>query len=311
MINNLQVLRAFAAILVIIFHTIGVAKVFGYNTSIFTSVPSFGSFGVDIFFVISGFIISHVQYSRPKSPLLFLKNRLKRIVPLYWTLTIAVTIIFYFFSLKFNLQQSITSLLFISSNFHYDYPTLAPGWTLEYEMLFYLIFAGAITAHKYSINIIVSVMIIALVLLKLVEPIVLEFVFGMIASYFYRNNIFKESKFILLSLSVLWYLIGFYVEFGEMRVLSFGFPAALLVLSCCYFNQIKSTLFLSLGNSSYSIYLIQAFTLPLYFETIKWSGITGINADIVILACSIFTVSSGVCLYYLYEKPVSKIIKGL
>ena len=130
-INNIQVLRAFAAVAVAIFHT-------GY---LFPHMHAFGSFGVDVFFVISGYMMARILETNPS---FFLRRRLIRIVPPYWILTILL----FFFAWKFpnllkatqaNGTELFKSLLFIP---YYKgsgllRPLLFVGWTLNYEMFFY------------------------------------------------------------------------------------------------------------------------------------------------------------------------------
>ena len=87
MIANLQLLRAFAAINVIIYHIIGTSVAYGYELNFINILSGWGANGVDIFFVISGFIMYFSQAQNPKTPIKFLKSRLIRIVPLYWLMT--------------------------------------------------------------------------------------------------------------------------------------------------------------------------------------------------------------------------------
>ena len=84
-VNNIQVLRALAAVLVVTFHT-------GY---IWPSGHGVGSFGVDIFFVISGYIMARICDSNPS---FFLRRRLIRIIPPYWVLPFLVFALAWFCS---------------------------------------------------------------------------------------------------------------------------------------------------------------------------------------------------------------------
>ena len=77
-LKALQILRAIAATSVIYYH-IG-------------CIPRFGKFGVDIFFVISGFVMSLI-IANGESSVRFAVNRIARIVPLYWVLTTAVLVL--------------------------------------------------------------------------------------------------------------------------------------------------------------------------------------------------------------------------
>ena len=145
MISNIQILRAIAAILVVAFHTVLAAKSYNLPTEFFYKVDIWGAAGVDIFFIISGFIMVYIQINKKKKPLDFLKDRIERIVPLYWFLTLfiaALLIVFpqAFRELSLSANHLINSLFFINYFNGDDHPLLYVGWTLEYEMLFYIVY---------------------------------------------------------------------------------------------------------------------------------------------------------------------------
>ena len=187
---SIQYLRAFAALLVV-FHHARIPLPWLYDP---LAEYKGLAFGVDIFFVISGF----VMYSAAKSENVveFLRRRIVRIVPLYWIATITLFLL----SEKRNILSIgsdkflhiAKSLLFIP---HWNlgfpseiWPYLVPGWTLNYEMFFYFIFAVGLAFRK--IEGIVSAGILLLVLIGAVycpsgaiastytSPMLLEFLFG-------------------------------------------------------------------------------------------------------------------------------------
>ena len=115
------------------------------------NVFGFGHAGVDFFFVLSGFIITHVHrrdLGRPAALGRFCARRFVRIYPLYWVVS-AIVIGLALFSPDWatRLQPSyiIASLLLLP---HGQDPLLGVGWTLEHEMLFYLAFAAAIASRR-------------------------------------------------------------------------------------------------------------------------------------------------------------------
>src|SRR5665647_1276714 len=94
MLVHIQVLRFFAAIAVVAFHALGVApNGFKVPESAISFVLSYGGGGVDLFFVISGFIIFYAIHSAKRTPADFLRRRVERIVPLYFLVIFAVTIL--------------------------------------------------------------------------------------------------------------------------------------------------------------------------------------------------------------------------
>ena len=141
MIVSIQYLRAVAALLVVMFHY--------SNTFSAEFVPGFfsfgvGAYGVDIFFVISGYIMYTISALRPRPPAAFLKDRIVRIVPLYWLLTLVAAFVStkggLSIGLDVSLRDLVTSLLFIPE-WNANYPTLVSpvllvGWTLNLEMVF-------------------------------------------------------------------------------------------------------------------------------------------------------------------------------
>src|SRR5882757_6631689 len=94
MLVHIQILRFFAAVAVVAFHALG-APPRGYEVaeSAISFVLSYGGRGVDLFFVISGFVIFYATHSANLSPAEFLRRRVERVVPLYFFTIFAVTIL--------------------------------------------------------------------------------------------------------------------------------------------------------------------------------------------------------------------------
>ena len=146
-IESIQHLRALAALGVVVFHALGLMEpYFGIQIA----HKSLGAAGVDLFFIISGFIMWVTAIARDESPARFAWRRVVRIVPLYWLVT---TFVLAVVTLKPSLMNSASRdpLHFVASYFFvaWPHPTVAgrywppviPGWTLNYEMLFYLVVA--------------------------------------------------------------------------------------------------------------------------------------------------------------------------
>ena len=155
-IYSLQALRFIAAALVVVSHI---------RTEV--GLTPFGSSGVDIFFVISGFIIYYV--TRDGAPQFFTR-RLIRIVPLYWLGTLALAAI----ALKapgmlnhtsLDADKLLGSLFFIpvwNESVQYHLPLLTLGWSLNYEILFYLVFFIALKISHQHRLIITSFLLVSL-----------------------------------------------------------------------------------------------------------------------------------------------------
>jgi exopolysaccharide production protein ExoZ len=148
MIRNIQALRAVAAIAVVIHH---IFWIMGERLApgAWPSDFRIGSTGVDIFFVISGFVMAFSVSASHPSAYDFIKNRIVRIVPLYWVATAIVAIVSVA-GLKvigcpeISLQKILSSLAFLpmaDASGAVSDPVLFVGWSLNYEMMFYLGFA--------------------------------------------------------------------------------------------------------------------------------------------------------------------------
>ena len=151
---SIQTLRGIAALLVVFLH-ISFELSSKTNGSIilgFYNLNSFGLLGVDIFFVISGFIIFWIHgndFQKKNAFQIFFIKRLTRIVPLYWLFTIISALILLLIpelftkGKEFEFTHFLTSLLFFPwyNSVGEIYPILAVGWTLNIEMYFYFVFA--------------------------------------------------------------------------------------------------------------------------------------------------------------------------
>lgn len=147
LIVNIQALRAIAALLVVLHHLrtilIGVPGL--------SQVAEFAGRGVDLFFVISGFIMVFITRRSNPTPLSFLANRFARIVPLYWIftlVTLAVALVMpsglkHTDGSLLNLFRSLAFIPYVRAD-GLIFPMLTVGWSLNLEIIFYLFFALAL-----------------------------------------------------------------------------------------------------------------------------------------------------------------------
>jgi exopolysaccharide production protein ExoZ len=144
MLVYIQILRLLAAVAVVAFHAWGAApEGFKVPESAISFVLSYGGHGVDLFFVISGFIIFYATHHAALTPAEFLRRRVQRIAPLYFVVTFAVIILATTLPATFGTEGWYTprhilkSLAFIAFT-DGEMPVVYLGWSLEYEMYFYL-----------------------------------------------------------------------------------------------------------------------------------------------------------------------------
>ena len=162
--KSLQAGRALAAIFVLLFHlggAIAAGKYFGFTA--FEIPFSFGSAGVEFFFVLSGFIIltaHRCDIFSPDKLASYIKKRLIRIYPTYWIIFLGV----YFLAISSNtLRNSVPhdlfillkSLLLIPQDKNVvggcGAPVIIVAWTLQYEMFFYCFFIFMILSRWLSV----------------------------------------------------------------------------------------------------------------------------------------------------------------
>ncbi|AKU23816.1 acyltransferase [Massilia sp. NR 4-1] len=150
-IDSLQLLRAVAALLVVLNHALfTIKRKAGVDTVDMAQAAALGKLGVELFFMISGYImvISTRDRSAPGAqPLAFFWRRCIRVVPLYWLATLIYALKLAVSGEPPSLAAMFKSLLFIpyENAKGYWHPVYGLGWTLNYEMLFYALFALALT----------------------------------------------------------------------------------------------------------------------------------------------------------------------
>ena len=337
-IISIQILRAFAALLVVFHHAryqIPEFEVFFYG-----GVWPFGQAGVDIFFVISGFIMWVTTHDRRTTPLQFMTNRIVRIVPLYWLMTLAVAAACLIMPSQFRgvvlTPEHVVKSLFFIPDFYPGmpsriWPLLLPGWTLNYEMAFYLVFAGALLLpRRLMIPLIGSLFTTAVaagfifdfdsaVGMFYTESIIMEFVAGMMLGHLWLHGRLKVPPLPALAaipaaFVALIALTPFSVP--QTRLLVWGVPAVLIVtagLSLELRGRFISSRFLKLmGDASYSIYLTHILTLGVLRTAWKRLGLVEqdlVSACIFLAASIAVSILVGIAVYYVVEVPLMRLFR--
>lgn len=280
--HNIQALRGIAALMVVIFHLHDFEKIYGHGLTLMPSVFDLLCSGVDIFFVISGFImvtITFGQFQQPGAAVNFLLNRITRIYPLYWfftLITFALLLLRLFFdhSKVINTDIIRSFLLMPQAGF----PLLPVGWTLVFEMYFYLIITFLLFFPEKMFSSLLAVWAIFILtggffitnptLSFYVNPLCWEFIGGcLIARLVCVYKINTRVSFGVLFLGILSLLLSFgiyHLHYPDVipanwsRVAVFGIPSMLIVYGAVGIEtngSIFPSLFVKLGDISYSIYL--------------------------------------------------------
>ncbi len=334
-LHNLHLLRVIAALSVVYFHATSVA---GLNLRY-----DVGSRGVDVFFVISGFIIPYIGISKPAH---FLRRRLIRIVPFYWAATLCVyTMVImvpqFFRSTTPSVPHLVTSLLFIphESGTGEMHPTLELGWSLNFEMLFYVLFAIALAISRKWSALLCATCITAFVIVWpmirsanalasfYARPIVLEFCFGIGVFYLFSwcrarrdrlaTNAVLKWLLICLSLGGLFTIYFFEKRFADIpRYLAAGVPAlavvaGALLMEVIYGIAVKNRVIYLLGEASYVIYLIHPYIVFSVLRiVVKDAGTLSpmLITGLILALLSIVSVIA-VVLHLFFEKPVMTFLR--
>jgi exopolysaccharide production protein ExoZ len=237
---SIQHLRAVAALTVVTYHALQ-WRTGGFDV---------GRAGVDVFFVISGLVMWTSTAERDVTPPGFLWRRLIRVAPLYWIATLATagaawTWPEFLPQILPGWRHLALSLAFIP---HFDprglpFPTLPVGWTLDYEAIFYLAFAGALFAPKaWRARLITGVLATLVAAGFLLDdplyilganPMLLQFAAGLWLGVAIERRVLPSRAWgvamIVLALAG-WLVVqttGWFVEFW--RPFQWGIPATLLV----------------------------------------------------------------------------------
>jgi len=318
-LDGIQYLRAFAALGVVVFHA---AERTGGHFVI-------GAAGVDVFFVVSGFIMWVISDRRQMTQGRFLRERLERIAPVYWIATgvmVFGAMAGLFPNMKLTFGHVVASLLFIphrSPSNGEIWPVLVQGWTLNYEMFFYAAFAGSLLLPARMRLGALAALFACLVasglawtstgpiLSTFTNLMILEFLAGaVIGELWVKGRIPRPTVGAALIAAA---LLGFafigttHVGFGP---LSFGLLAAALLVGVLSLERAGAVVrvrpIVYLGDGSYSIYLWHTMAVSV---TAKLASLLAIPPATAMIVAVLSGVATGVGAYELVERPWRKVFK--
>ena len=281
---SLQALRAIAAWMVVTDHALLELTGNAAQNSITRVAWALGSSGVSVFFIISGFIMVHIswtQFGTSKAAANFMQRRIIRIVPLYWAATI-LALAFHRVSATHGATDGWRELGYSLAFVPYQggdqswSPILPQGWTLNFEMMFYLLFAVALCFPR-----------------RVALTAIMGFLvgFGLLGSYIPIGSVAY-----LASPIILWFALGMAMAIVWRR----------FELSEPNWVARRAKLLQRFGDASYSTYLSHGLVLT----TTLWLWKMTVGPPSVVLAFLSLIIAAivGRIIYVIFEKPILRLI---
>jgi exopolysaccharide production protein ExoZ len=316
-----------AALLVLVHHLSEEARHFLPAGALTDKLVLFGACGVDVFFVLSGFVI-HFATSRAVAgnkaagtPWGFLIRRIARVVPLYWVMTFIVLAMWatgkFYKSQSWGISGVFSSLLFIPT----EDMVIRAGWTLNYEMYFYALYTVSLLFLPRRAALTVGCAVIVMLLgvngtspwpyaiNALGNPIVMEFIFGMLLAEAHMRKLFNPTGWLvrvgLVSGGLLMSLSTFVFPGNgtsglsvDCRWFAWGVPAAMLVTYAIY-RECENKALLFLGDASYALYLTHGIVMTAVAAILKSNLLQAVPISLIMLVAA---------MAHLYiEKPLGRL----
>lgn len=327
-LDGIQIARALAAVLVVFLHALEEASFSPAGTA-----PDWlfiGGAGVDIFFVISGFIMMVVSFpaARPaEQPGVFLRKRIARIYPLYW-LCCAIVLIAaaqgFYRAGGWTADDIVRSLLLAPS----ERKLIFVSWTLVHEMNFYLLFAAAVVFRSPTVALggVTAAIIVQLALAPFMpdaatrevlgDAIALEFCFGMALGWLFINGRMMRIPLWCIAPAGAFLFVAKLIAPGEMRgevsevwrALVWGAPAIVIVAAAATWRgggRISNVL-VAIGDASYAIYLLHPFVMLAYAKVLRAIPMLGAGRqEIAVFAVILASIAIGMLTHRTVERALS------
>ena len=285
-VETIQFLRFLAAMAVVLFHGHQAATAHTYQWLGYWF--DMGAAGVHVFFVISGFVIMHTSYGardQGMQTVRFLLKRFVRIFPIYWICCVAYVAYQNTFGTGYNLPLAtwIGAIFLMPGD---SSRIIGPGWTLSFELFFYLCFATILRLRALTAVILLTVLFVATIGIGFFvrfpgplriahDPLILEFIAGCWLAYFYNRMRFGTLALGLASvcIGVLMFIGGALIGYGSLPFfIVWGAPSIFIVGGALMMEQserlsaAKLKWLGHLGDSSYTLYLIHVLIISIALD---------------------------------------------
>jgi exopolysaccharide production protein ExoZ len=313
MIWSLQILRFIAALMVVYVHSSSLAFITtGSGGFISHDLANTGRAGVDIFFVLSGVVIS--LSAKGLTSQQFLWRRVRRILPIYWVACAPAVVSA--LSIGISWREMLASVFLWPATDVMTQPLLQVSWTLTFEMLFYLS-AALVLSNRRWLYALLGLYALAFCLRPLGpvfrvlgNPLVVEFLLGVIIARAPPRRwavVGLPIGVAVLTLSGLFgvapsgaILPALNGEENIQRVCVYGLPAAMIVYGTMQIEGRKS-IWTYAGDMSYSLYLFHLLAVMLLLNIFR---LYPTQPDLTVVVAMLASVLLSWCVHELIERPI-------
>ncbi|MGO4714824.1 acyltransferase family protein [Bradyrhizobium sp. 2TAF24] len=336
-LRALQIGRGLAAVGVVLFHLNnslwGVDKYFPHA---FSPLLGFGNAGVQFFFVLSGFIIAHIHAAdvgMPERVRRFAAKRLVRVYPTYWVVLAALLAALFAAPAlgtvgERDLGHIVASVLLLPVQRE---PVLSVAWTLQHEVLFYLVFAVCILNARIGVTLFIGWQLACLVhtlagggdsaLRVVLSANNLLFMFGIAAAYLHRTWRCPAPGLVAVAGALVFLGTGAHQVLAaqpwpaDAAILAFGLSSAIAILGACSFERahgLRAPRVLdAIGDASYSIYLVHLPLLSVYAKALFATGLAMLLPQPVTLVVMLAAlIGSGLLFSRIVEMPLIALLSA-
>ncbi len=330
--------RAIAATEVAVRHSDLITKHFSDSTVAVGSYYQFGAIGVEIFFVLSGYIMC-MRAASYRNGAQYLLARLVRLVPMYWLFTSAV-IVAYFVNSDWRLGSFDLSVFALLRSYlmlpAWGFPILSVGWTLEYEMIFYVAVAllaigkGVGSGKIALLGVVIALSVGGIVMPgaeagevgplatsvgHALSPFMLTFGLGWLIRLVEESGGVRPNWRLIIAVAVIFLLA---MSQGTPDGVHLGFRAALAV--CCFLlfqlgqrgfhtDGPLNRFMCIIGESSYSLYLSHWFIMSIFGKLLGSLHPPAVAAAPLRVVGIALCLAIGVAAYLLLERPIDRFLR--
>jgi exopolysaccharide production protein ExoZ len=328
---GIEAARGVAASLVVVYHAARHMDL-ACRVPVLRALLQFGHAGVDVFFVLSGFIILFVHFEdvgRPQRLGRYVSRRVSRVLPVYWV-ALALTILLgvvagHGWPGGFSV---LWSALLLPS---WSEPLLGVAWTLQYEVVFYAVFAVLILNRRAGM-VLMAAWLLGVVAVSVgvggagVPPSIcsaydLEFFLGMAVAIWVRRGGVGGAWLAVLVGGAAFAVVcacedlGFVDGYGNWARLAYGIPVAVLILGLAdprfAMPPILVRPLAALGSASYSIYLFQFVWIAVAWQVYRAVGLDRVlPCDVGVPLLAAAGIAGGVLMSRSVEYPLMRAMRA-